>query len=163
MTQPDPAPPADSDARRHWMSVLAKAPLADLERAWDALEAQPGFHQLRQPEVGMVMVRGRAGGGGERFNLGEMTVTRCSVQVDGGAAGHGYVAGRNSRHAELVAVFDALLQDPDRNDALTTTVVEPLAAAQAERRRTQAAKAAATKVDFFTMVRGESGGGPLEQ
>jgi alpha-D-ribose 1-methylphosphonate 5-triphosphate synthase subunit PhnG len=101
------------------------------------------------------MARGRAGGTGQRFNLGEITVTRCAVQGADGHIGHGYVAGRDKRKAELVASFDALLQAPDRRAALLARVVEPLATAQAATRSATARKAAATRVEFFTMVRGE--------
>ncbi len=110
---------------------------------------------LRQPETGLVMARGRAGGTGQRFNLGEITVTRCAVQSAEGHVGYGYVAGRDKRRAELVASFDALLQAPVRRQELLQRVVEPLARTQAEAKTAQARKAAATRVEFFTMVRGE--------
>jgi alpha-D-ribose 1-methylphosphonate 5-triphosphate synthase subunit PhnG len=101
------------------------------------------------------MARGRAGGTGQRFNLGEITVTRCAVQSADGHIGHGYVAGRDKRKAELVASFDALLQAPAQRAALLSQVIEPLAAAQAAARATTARKAAATRVEFFTLVRGD--------
>jgi len=110
---------------------------------------------VRPPEIGMVMLRGRAGGSGPRFNLGEMTVTRCSVEVESGAMGHAYVAGRDLRHAELAAVFDALLQDTRVRDTLERSVIAPLEDAQEEVRCISASRSAATKVEFFTLVRGE--------
>ncbi len=103
----------------------------------------------------MAMVRALAGGTGQRFNMGEMTVTRCAVRLDNGTVGHAYVAGRNLRHAELAAVLDAMLQDDSRRTEIEEAVIGPLAAAQQAERATAARKAAATKVDFFTMVRGE--------
>ncbi|HZD26186.1 MAG TPA: phosphonate C-P lyase system protein PhnG, partial [Alphaproteobacteria bacterium] len=109
--------------RRHWLSVLAKAEPAALDRLWQALPERPAFHHLRRPEIGLVMVRGRAGGSGNPFNLGEMTVTLCSVRTADGRTGHGYVAGRDRAHAETVAVLDAMLQDPARRDALMDQVV----------------------------------------
>lgn len=148
-------------ARRRWMSILAKARLAELEDAWKDLADKPAYDWLRKPEVGMVMVRGRAGGTGGRFNLGQMTVTRCALKLAGGGAGPdgvglGYVQGRSKRHAELAAVFDALLQDAARRGALEAQLVGPLEAAQNARRDTRSRKAASTKVDFFTLVRGEN-------
>jgi alpha-D-ribose 1-methylphosphonate 5-triphosphate synthase subunit PhnG len=109
----------------------------------------------------MVMVRARTGGTGGQFNLGQMTVTRCALRLAGGAAGSGgvglgYVQGRSKRHAELAAVFDALLQDDARRAALERAVVAPLEAAQAGRRCDRSRKANATKVNFFTLVRGEN-------
>jgi len=148
---PAEAPPGRAD----WIGVLAKALPAEVEDAFAAIADQPAYAFLRRPEIGMVMVRGRAGGTGERFNLGEMTVTRCAVQIADGGIGYGYVAGRDRRHAELAAVIDAMLQADARRAALLESVIEPLRAAQAGRRRTASAKAGATRVDFFTMVRGE--------
>jgi alpha-D-ribose 1-methylphosphonate 5-triphosphate synthase subunit PhnG len=137
------------------MSVLARAASRDLEAAWAALTIWPTYRVVRTPEPGMVMLRGRAGGSGPRFNLGEMTVTRCTVEVESGAMGHAYVAGRDLRHAELAAVFDALLQDARLRDTLERSVIAPLEDAQEEVRRISASRSAATKVEFFTLVRGE--------
>lgn len=143
------------DARRRWMNVLAKALLAELRDASSVVAPLPEYLLLRRPETGLVQVRGRTGGGGAPFNLGEMTVTRCSVRLADGTVGHGWVAGRNQEHSELAAVFDALLQNPSRHPALDATVIAPLARSQQERRDAMARKAAATRVDFFTLVRGE--------
>jgi alpha-D-ribose 1-methylphosphonate 5-triphosphate synthase subunit PhnG len=138
--------------RRRWMAILAKARLAEVEAAWAGFPESPGYRLLRGPETGLVMVRGRIGGSGAPFNLGEMTVTRCTVELErGGATGHSYVAGRSERHATLAAVFDALLQDDAAGPAVNA--VERLAAAQEERRREAAAKVATSRVEFFTMVR----------
>lgn len=145
----------DDGARRRWMSVLAQARPEDLEVAWSALGDQPAYRMVRRPENGLVMVRARAGGSGTRFNLGEMTVTRCTVELPSGAVGHAYVGGRSQRHAELAAVFDGLLQDPARRPALELRLVAPLEAAQRERRAALQARSAPTRVEFFTLVRGE--------
>jgi len=145
----------DIEARRRWMSVLAKAESDELETAWIELGSVPDYRVLRGPELGLVMVRGRAGGTGARFNLGEMTVTRCTVELADGAVGHAYVRGRRRRHAEIAAVLDALLQDPRCRAAVGERVVERLAAAEAARRQTAEARSAATRVDFLTLVRGE--------
>lgn len=144
-----------TEARQRWLGVLAKSLPTELEAAWGQLADPPAMDFLRRPETGLVMARGRAGGTGQRFNLGEVTVTRCSVQSQVGFVGHGYVRGRNKRHAELVARFDALCQEPDRRPALISGVIEPLERAQAARRECTARRAAATRVEFFTLVRGE--------
>jgi alpha-D-ribose 1-methylphosphonate 5-triphosphate synthase subunit PhnG len=145
----------ETAARRRWMSVLALASTAELEACWQALAERPRYALLRRPEVGLVMVRGRAGGTGARFNLGEMTVTRCAVQLDDGAMGHAWIGGRDQRHAELAAVLDALLQAPEQSRALGEAIVEPLARAQETRRQATRERAATSRVEFFTMVRGE--------
>jgi alpha-D-ribose 1-methylphosphonate 5-triphosphate synthase subunit PhnG len=146
---------SSTDARRRWMSVLAQAPRDELEARWSAVTAAPRHRVLRRPEAGLVMARGRAGGTGVRFNVGEVTVTRCAVELDGGAVGVAYVRGRDRRHAELAALLDALLQDPVRHDALEQAIVAPLAAEQAARRRAAAERVAPSRVEFFTMVRGD--------
>ena len=142
--------------RRRWLSVLAKARADEVISAWDALPARPAFRALRAPEIGMVMVRGRMGGTGDAFNLGEMTVTRAAVRLDSGETGLSYVAGRDRRHAEIAAAVDAKMQSPSLRPAVQDRMVARLADAQARRRDTAARKAAATKVDFFTMVRTRS-------
>jgi|APCry1669189000_1035189.scaffolds.fasta_scaffold123467_1 alpha-D-ribose 1-methylphosphonate 5-triphosphate synthase subunit PhnG len=139
-------------ARRRWMGVLARAGGAEIAARLDQAPALPPHRRLRGPETGLVMARGRQGGDGAPFNLGEVTVTRCSVRLDDGTVGHSYVAGRDARQAELAAVLDAALQDPARQAALLAAVVDPLAAAQAERAAHETAKAAATRVQFFTMA-----------
>jgi alpha-D-ribose 1-methylphosphonate 5-triphosphate synthase subunit PhnG len=141
--------------RQEWMAVLAKASAETIEPLWNSLSEIPRWTCIRPPEVGMVMVRARAGGSGQRFNMGEMTVTRCVVRLDDGEIGHAYVAGRDTRHAELAAVIDALMQQPSHRDAVDRNVVRPLATAQAEARDRNVRRTAATKVDFFTMVRGD--------
>ena len=153
-------PKAEIEARQRWLAVLAKAPLDELEASWEALGDKPAYRALRPGETGLVMVRGRVGGTGQPFNLGEMTMTRAAVQLlDAGGGvtwtGFGHVAGRSPRRAELVALFDALMQDPTRHGLVERAVVAPLAAQQEAAKADQAAKVTASKVDFFTMVRGE--------
>jgi alpha-D-ribose 1-methylphosphonate 5-triphosphate synthase subunit PhnG len=148
-------PPHASDpqlaARRYWMAVLAKALPDEIETAWRSLGAAPRYRCLRGPEMGLVMLRGRVGGTGMPFNLGEATVARCVVALAaGGAEGYAYVRGSDLQHAERAAVLDALLQN---GDAEAAALVERLAAAAEGRRRRNAAELAATRVEFFTMVR----------
>lgn len=144
------------DARRAaWMRVLSLADPAALEGAFSGLGSVPQHQMLRPAQTGMAMVRARSGGTGARFNLGEMTVTRCAVTLDGGVVGVAYVQGRSLRHAEQAAVADALLQLPDWHDTVQTQLIQPLAREHADKVERQARVAAQTKVEFFTMVRGE--------
>lgn len=139
------------EARKRWMSVLAKcAPL----RLAELMADLPPHEILRAPEIGAVMVRGRTGATGTPFNLGEMTVTRCSVRLDCGTVGHAWVQGRDKDHARRAAVIDALMQTAAADD-IASLVLRPLEGAAEDTRAARAARAAATKVDFFTMVRGE--------
>ena len=137
--------------RPHWMALLAKAPPARLA---DLLPDLPEHTPLRSPETGTVMVRGRIGASGSAFNLGEVTVTRCSVQLCCGTVGHAWVQGRDKRHARRAAIIDAMMQT-DAAGALRETILGPLDREASSARQMRADKAAATKVDFFTMVRGE--------
>ncbi len=100
------------------------------------------------------MVRGRMGGSGAPFNLGEMTVTRCALTLADGTVGHAYVQGRSKPKAEIAAKVDALMQTEAAQD-LRQAVLDPLQQVQQAQKKARAAKAAATKVEFFTMVRGE--------
>jgi alpha-D-ribose 1-methylphosphonate 5-triphosphate synthase subunit PhnG len=137
--------------RRRWMAVLARASGEEIAARLADRPPLPAYTRLRGPEAGLVMVRGRVGGGGDAFNLGEMTVTRCTVRIESGLIGHAYVAGRDARQAELAALVDAMLQDPDAAQALQADVIKPLATVQQQRRDGIAAKAAATQVQFFAM------------
>ncbi|WP_439508363.1 phosphonate C-P lyase system protein PhnG [Yoonia sp.] len=141
-------------ARKDWLGLLAKAPAGELAQLWAAGGMAPLHHVLRAPEIGAVMVRGRAGAVGAAFNLGEMSVTRASVRLADGTVGHGYVQGRDRTHALHAALIDALMQT-DAAGQVDRAILSPLREAASTRRATRAAKAAATKVDFFTMVRGE--------
>ena len=140
--------------RRDWMGLMARAPAEVLDRLWQGLGLTPAYRWLRAPEVGGVMVQGRMGGTGAPFNLGEMTVTRCALALDDGAVGHAYVQGRDKRQAEQAALVDALMQGAAAA-RVRAAVLEPLAAEMQARAATRAAKAAATKVEFFTLVRGD--------
>ncbi len=142
------------NARKEWMGLLARAPEVTLMALWKDFREQPDFEWLRAPEVGGVMVRGRTGGTGAPFNLGEMTVTRCSLALSDGTVGHGYVQGRSKSKAEAAALVDALMQTPAA-DTVRERVIGPLTQQMQAARTDRAAKAAATKVEFFTMVRGE--------
>ncbi len=140
-------------ARQDWMSLLAKAPEGVLGQLWAAAGIEVAHEWLRPPETGAVMVRGRAGGTGAPFNLGEMTVTRCALRLGGGQVGHAYVAGRSHAKARIAALCDALMQDERHAPAVRAAVLAPLAEAAAEARAALAAKAAATRVEFFTVAR----------
>jgi len=143
--------PSPTTQRQGWMAILARASAEDLSALLAALDPLPEAETLRAPETGLVMVRGRAGGDGDAFNLGEMTVTRCAVRL-GAHIGHAYIAGRDHSKARLAALLDAALQDQALQPALLQSIIEPLASAQQAARAAEARKAAATRVDFFTMA-----------
>jgi len=139
-------------SRPAWLGVLARASATEIKTHLNSAPQLPGFTRLRGPESGMSMVRGRAGGGGAPFNLGEMTISRCSVRDEAGRIGHGYAAGRDHAQVELIARLDAALQEPVLYPAYCEAVLVPLANAQAARRAGEQARAAATEVKFFTLT-----------
>ena len=145
-----------SPARRQWLSVLARASRPELDDALTRLGSLPALEHVKPSEPGMVMLRGRIGGTGDAFNLGEATVTRCALRVGSSALGVGYALGRDRRKAELIAILDALLQNPERQARLQREVIDPLAARQAALRDETSRLAASSKVEFFTFVRGEA-------
>ncbi len=143
-------------ARQQWMGTLAKAKGGEVAQKFAELGPIPDYAVVRPCEIGAIMVRGRAGGTGSPFGLGEMTVTRCVVQLKNErSVGHAYISGRDKRHAEKAAVLDAMLQTETWHKQVMDTVVQPLQHIQNDKREQRARKVAATKVEFFTMVRGE--------
>lgn len=144
---------SSQNARKATMAAVSRATIAELA-GLDAL-AGDAVRVLRAPEIGLVMVRGRVGGDGAPFNLGEATVTRAAVALPDGVIGFGHVLGRDKDKARLAALADALWQAPatrDAVEALLHPVRERIAAEAALKRE----RAAATRVDFFTMVRGDN-------
>ena len=140
--------------RSEWLSVLAKAPQQLFEDLWRSSDLDPSYDIIRPAEIGGIMVRGRMGGTGDPFNLGEMTVSRASVKLSCGTVGHGYAKGRAKTIALRIALCDALLQTADANE-VDAKILQPLIEAKLTSDKEIADKAAATKVDFFTLVRGE--------
>jgi len=146
---------ASHTERKRWMALIAQSPPDRVRTLWDGAGFAPGYDWLRAPQTGMVMVRGRAGGTGAPFNLGEMTVTRCTLRLETGTVGHAHVPGRDRRHAEIAALCDALMQDIGTRPGVEAAILGPLGAEREARHRDLAARAAATRVDFFTLMRGE--------
>jgi alpha-D-ribose 1-methylphosphonate 5-triphosphate synthase subunit PhnG len=144
-------PSHSNPARRRWMAVLAQAQATQLRDLLSTCGTLPRHTLLRGPEGGLIMVRGRADGGGGAFNLGEMTVTRCTVRTETGFVGHAYIPGREHQRAELAALTDALMQDPGRTADIEERVIAPLEDQQITRKAERAGKAAATRVEFFAM------------
>ncbi|WP_416897719.1 MAG: phosphonate C-P lyase system protein PhnG [Minwuia sp.] len=142
-------------SRRERMAVLARAEGGDLARCWKSLGVDPAFEMIRGPETGLATVRGRISGDGDPFNFGDVTVTRATVRVDSGQVGHAYRLGRDTAAARLCAVIDALAQDPAMAQRIDEAVTGPLGRSLSERDRRRRAETEATRVDFFTMVRGE--------
>lgn len=137
------------------MGILARATSGHLEALWAPWQPRPAFTWLRKPETGLVMVRGRMGGEGAAFNLGEMTVTRCAVRLESGVVGHACTQGRSHHKAEIAAIIDALHQQPETHTALREKLLDPLEEALQAERAKRAQASAPTTVQFFTRVRGD--------
>ncbi|TPK75618.1 phosphonate C-P lyase system protein PhnG [Mesorhizobium sp. B2-4-15] len=145
----------DQAERKAAMATLAQSSGDDIVRLWNEAGLPSQAELLRGPETGLVTLRGRIGGGGAPFNVGEATVTRATVRLPSGQVGHCYALGRDKQKAKLAAIADALWQDPARRTEVETRLIAPLRAALATTDEKRRAETAATKVDFFTMVRGE--------
>lgn len=137
------------------MAVLARASAREIARGLQHVVGDVAVSDLRPAETGLVMLRGRIGGSGAPFNVGESTVTRAAVQLATGERGFSYALGRDREKARLAAICDALWQTPQHRAAVQEHIVVPLRRAQQERRDRARAQTAATRVDFFTLMRGE--------
>ena len=145
---------AEQARRRAMMAVLAHADADEISKRLDTI-VLPAHENLREPENGLVMVRGRVGGDGAAFNLGEATVSRAAVRLSTGEVGFGYTLGRDRQKAQIIALCDAMVQSAEFAGMVEDKVVAPLRAAMVAQRNRKAAEAAATRVDFYTLVRGE--------
>jgi alpha-D-ribose 1-methylphosphonate 5-triphosphate synthase subunit PhnG len=147
--------PDETAARRRAMGLLARALSSELAGPLAQRFADHGAKDLKPVETGLVMLRGRAGGDGAPFNLGEATVTRAVVELPGGERGYAHVLGRDAERARLAAIFDALWQRPHQRRVVETCVLEPIAERLEAERARRCAEVSATRVDFFTLRRGE--------
>src|SRR6266581_218527 len=140
--------------RKAAMAVLAHATSSEIAARLVAIDV-PAHENLREPENGLVMVRGRIGGDGAPFNLGEATVSRAAVRLSSGEVGFGYTLGRDREKARMIALCDALVQSDELADVVELEVIAPLRIQMISERSRAAAETAATRVDFYTLVRGE--------
>lgn len=138
------------------MAICAEATGPELASALAGLAPIPPVRDLRAPESGMVMLRGRAGGDGAAFNLGEATVTRAAVALGGDApaTGFAYQLGRDPAKARIAATLDALWQVEAKREAVEQALA-PMRCRIEQERAQAARRAAATRVNFFTLARGE--------
>ena len=143
-------------ARKRWLSVLTHSQPAQLLAHWQPLNLHPHYERLRAPETGLTRLQARMGGTGRRFILGDTTVTRAVVRLDEGICGYSYVITRNKEHAELCALMDALLQQSSSAELIQQKIIAPLAAARQEQLTLRAREIASSRVDFFTLVRGDN-------
>ncbi|PYE87893.1 alpha-D-ribose 1-methylphosphonate 5-triphosphate synthase subunit PhnG [Phyllobacterium leguminum] len=137
------------------MSILARCETRRLQGLWAKLGLDPAYKLLRGPECGLVMLRGRTGGTGEAFNIGEATVTRASVKLDDGSVGHAMALGRDHLKARLSAIVDALCQNVETASLINAEIIAPISRELDGADEKRLMQTAATRVDFFTMVRGE--------
>ena len=150
-----PAPPVNVVGRRAAMATLANARASEIACGLAALGNDIAYVELRPIETGLVMLQGRIGGDGAAFNLGEATLTRATVRISSGEVGFSYVLGRDCHKAQLAALCDALWQNPLSRESVERYVLAPIKANQESECARQCAQTAATRVDFFTLVRGE--------
>ena len=143
------------EKRKFWMSLLATSNKSDLLNLWEQKKIKVNYVWLRTPEIGSIMAQGRMGVTGDKFNIGEVTITRCSLKLNCGTIGHSYVQGRSKKKAEISALCDALMQTKMSKE-INKNIIIPLEKIKKDNKDKILSKAEATKVDFFTLVRGES-------
>ncbi|KKW50403.1 phosphonate C-P lyase system protein PhnG [Pantoea stewartii] len=143
-------------ARQHWLSVLAHSSAAELDALWQPLNLTPAFTLIRPAEIGLTRLQARMGATGKRFVMGDATITRAVVRLNDGTLGYSYLLGRDKAHAERCALMDALLQQTGTAELLQEKIITPLAALRDEQRQLRAREIASSKVDFFTLVRGDN-------
>lgn len=143
------------EGRKRVAGLLARATIGELGGVWSKLEPKPEVHKVRGPETGLVMVRGRIGGGGSPFNVGETTVTRATVKLSSGTVGYAHALGTSRKQAWLAAICDALWQEGTTRRLVEDELLSPVEQRLAATKIRKAEETAATRVDFFTMVRGD--------
>lgn len=148
--------PFDTPTRQRWMSVLAHSQPDALRERLRVLNIHPEYETIRAPEIGLVQIQARMGGTGERFFAGDATLTRAVIRLKSGTLGYSYQLGRDKPHAEQCAVVDALLQEPTHFQSLMETLITPLEADRAARIAARQAEVNTSRVDFFTLVRGDN-------
>lgn len=141
--------------RQYWMSILARSQTGEIKMRWEALNIRPEYKLIRPTQIGLIQLQGRMEATGQRFMLGDMTVTRAAVEVSEGIIGYSYIIGRDKAKAELCAVIDALLQNEECCGQIMAAVIEPLAQRLQERWQTQRREVAPSKVNFYNLVRGD--------
>lgn len=146
----------DTATRQRWMSVLSHSAPANLAEKMVALNIIADYKTIRAPETGLVQLQGRMGGTGERFFAGDATLTRAAVRLSNGTVGYSWVLGRDKAHAERCALIDALMQQPIHFQTLLETLITPLEADRTARIAARQAEINASRVDFFTLVRGDN-------
>ena len=147
---------ADTATRQHWMSVLAHSQPAELAARLNALNITADYEVIRPAETGLVQIQARMGGNGERFFAGDATLTRAAVRLTDGTLGYSSVLGRDTQHAERCALIEAPMQPTSHLQNLSETLIAPLEADRAARLAARQAEVNTSRVDFFTLVRGDN-------
>ena len=150
---------SDANRRKEWMEFLCIADPTDLESVKNNLDASHDipldYTYIVKPETGLIMVQAKADGSRTRFNLGETTVSRCILKIKEQYTGASWIIGSDLQHAKNAALFDALLQDPEYNEKLTELLFRKLEKKQNAKNIKLKQDIEKTKVEFFTLKRGE--------
>lgn len=149
-------PQTATPLRQRWMAVLAHSHPRELAERYAALNLNPDYEVLRQAETGLVQIQGRMGGSGNPWFVGDATLTRAAIRLGSGVCGYSWVLGRDREHAERCALVDALLQESAHHATLMETLIDSLEACRDAHLRERQRKVAASRVDFFTLVRGDN-------
>src|SRR5690606_31638857 len=126
------------------MRLMAQLSAASLSAIWESAGISAEATDLRRPETGLVTLRGRIGGDGQPFNLGEATVTRAAIRLCNGEVGHSYVLGRDMEKARLCAIIDAAWKNPGTRSAVRDAVIARIRWQVEQADKTTRAEVAAT-------------------
>ena len=141
------------EARRDWLAILVRVPANEVIAASNEFDFSVVI--LKGPEVGLLMTNGRIHSTGRPFHLGEVSLTKCVLKDDQGLLGYGHIIGRNKQQAKAIALFDLALQRINSAEpALIRLNAWKEEVAEIEAMESEAVEK--TRVDFFTMVRGEA-------
>jgi alpha-D-ribose 1-methylphosphonate 5-triphosphate synthase subunit PhnG len=135
------------------MEILSLSPTGELERIFNIFKLEKDPLVLRAPESGLIMARGRIAGTGSPFNLGELFLSRTAVSILG-FVGYGYCLCQSPYHAYLAACLDSLAQNPSYAE-LVEKELSLLQLAREKEIEKESRKTDKTKVEFFTLVRGD--------
>lgn len=98
--------------KRRLSYILAHTRVEKLEGIVEELSKKYEISKVKEPEMGLVMVKVKDGVYQEKFYIGEVLITECSVHLNG-SLGMGIIQGDEPRKAYAMAVIDAVFNNEE--------------------------------------------------
>jgi alpha-D-ribose 1-methylphosphonate 5-triphosphate synthase subunit PhnG len=98
--------------KRKLSYILAHTKVEKLEGIVEELSKKYEISKVKEPEMGLVMVKVKDGVYQEKFYIGEVLITECSVHLNG-SLGMGIIQGDEPRKAYAMAVIDAVFNNDE--------------------------------------------------